>query len=1524
MTIRRTRRVLSVIALALAATVAIAWGFWTALGVGNAAAGTGSLTAATITAPASGVNSVTVTWSQQASLVPTSGANSSITYSVERKLGAGAYAAITSGGCSGATAYGTTSCLDTPPATGSYSYRVVASYHNWTATSSEAGPVSMTVDNPDFLQPITSPELVRAGPAGIATGDIDNDGDQDIVTSAIFSSTASVLVNNGVGGFRENTVLANAATIDVGLGKFDNDSNPDLVLLYQGTPPGTGLVIIFKGGGDGTFTYMAAANEIATTGVRSTQLTVGNFNGDAIDDVAVVNSQNTPDTTSGTIMTFLGNPAGNDAFTSASPTQTLTAQLGTTDVAFADFNGGAKDLVATNYASNSISLFSGNGAGFGAASNIATGASLNFFDTAFMDAGSNRDIVAGVRNSSPSAVRTLFGNGAGAFPTQTTTSASASAAAGANSQGIVASDLDADGDIDVALDNGVSPTTMSTLTNDGAGGLTIAPSSPETNLGGTGSLPYGITSADFDGNGYKDLAVSPVFTSPGELRILLNQKGNAANLSVTQTDSPDPVPGGGNLTYTLTAANASASTPSSVKVTDKLPTGTTFNAGASSSSCSAAGSAPVVVTCDYGAVATGSPESLQVVVAAPAGPATLSNTATVAGNLADPTPADNTSTATTTVSDVAGPTGGSVDASGLVGTGARYKTSTALSTVLNKGSDPSGLAASGAKLKRATATLTSTGGANGVCGTYGASAQIGADDPNSPVADTVPAGQACYRYEYIVSDTVGNSTTYTSPDIKVDTTAPAAPTGAFSAMTNMYWSGSTLFYRSNASSGGVTVTASATDANSGIVSYSFPTLPAGWTSTPGALGVMSYSWSAPNPTAPSGAQNVTATNNATLVSPATGITMTSDVTAPATGSVTYTDGYRTSASVSVSFVAGSDAGGSGVNATSGLLQRAGATLTGGTCGSYGAFATVTGGTNPTSPFTDATVAAGNCYQYRYLMSDNVGNQATYTSANVAKIDTAAPTIARAVAAKTDGSATPGTIRQGGDYYLYAQVSDDQSLSTVTANASSFDTGVTAASLSATGGPWTVGGLSYNYRSATLTANTALTTGNGYSYTITAIDAATNTAGPTAYTATIETYSSLINGTAGLVSYWRFNDGAISGDEFTDTTGTLLSSHTGAVGATWVSAAGQARTAVITNANRLRKETGNGAAQYYTSTVPASANYVVSADVYVASLLATDATGVIGRMDTSGTSDTFYVARYMVDTARWELNKVVGGVITLIGTGTGTGYYSQTLTAGSSYRVSLQMNGTTISLLVDGVSRIVATDSAISAVGRGGVRSGITTTTAAVSDTAGLQFDNFRISSLTTTAADSRGANTGTYTNGPVLNVAGALAGDSDRSAQLDGTNDYVTVPDANSLDVGDGPFTLEAWIKRSSVDTARLDIFAKGSGAYQFGLSSDNTFLGRSTIGTIMSSTTTVTGTAWHHLVVSKSGATTLMYIDGIDRTGTGTDQTLADTATALILGSKAGTSEFLAASIDEFAIYNSVLSGTAVLDHYKAGAGTG
>jgi hypothetical protein len=386
------------------------------------------------------------------------------------------------------------------------------------------------------------------------------------------------------------------------------------------------------------------------------------------------------------------------------------------------------------------------------------------------------------------------------------------------------------------------------------------------------------------------------------------------------------------------------------------------------------------------------------VVTAPLTGSTFRSTYAWSANGASPSPGAQAITATnnaggtatnssafTVVKDDVAPSGGAVDATGLGGTGGRYSTSMTLSVGFTRGSDGgSGLASSGAQLRRASATLISGGVNNGTCDTFGAYSQIGADDPASPKSDTVPVDRLCYRYAYVVPDKVGNVATYTSPVIKVYAAAPPAPALAFSALTNAYatGTGTQVFYRPGASSGGFTLTATSVDATG----YTFPTLPAGWSSSSGGAGIQGYSWAPANPTAPSGNQTVTMTSNAGSTATAT-FTATPDSTGPSGGNVTYTNGYSNGSTVGISFSKGTDPGGSGVDAASGIVEVSSATLSGGACGTFGGW--TTGATNPTSGVL-LSVVTDTCYRYRYSISDNVGNQTTYTNANVAMVDSVGP------------------------------------------------------------------------------------------------------------------------------------------------------------------------------------------------------------------------------------------------------------------------------------------------------------------------------------------------------------------------------------------------------------------------------------------------------------------------------------------------------------------------------------------------------
>jgi hypothetical protein len=118
------------------------------------------------------------------------------------------------------------------------------------------------------------------------------------------------------------------------------------------------------------------------------------------------------------------------------------------------------------------------------------------------------------------------------------------------------------------------------------------------------------------------------------------------------------------------------------------------------------------------------------------------------------------------------------------------------------------------------------------------------------------------------------------------------------------------------------------------------------------------------------------------------------------------------------------------------------------------------------------------------------------TANEGDIVTAAPdltppAITAKVVAKSLGGVT-GYVRKGGGYYVYANVAADtgnpaSGLKAVKANPSEFTTGTTEAALTA--GTYTAEGVTYNYRSAELTANA--TVEGTKNYTVTATDNAGN-------------------------------------------------------------------------------------------------------------------------------------------------------------------------------------------------------------------------------------------------------------------------------------------------------------------------------------------------------------------------------------------------------------------------------------------------
>lgn len=154
----------------------------------------------------------------------------------------------------------------------------------------------------------------------------------------------------------------------------------------------------------------------------------------------------------------------------------------------------------------------------------------------------------------------------------------------------------------------------------------------------------------------------------------------------------------------------------------------------------------------------------------------------------------------------------------------------------------------------------------------------------------------------------------------------------------------------------------------------------------------------------------------------------------------------------------------------------------------------------------ATLALGpTMLGIRAAVAAFVDDSVTAAAAVTAAPDWTAPEVASTTVGKTEGYLA-GSIRQGGSYYVYANVTDTGNPASgipaagETADVSALTPAGAAVTLVA--GTYSAEGVTYNYRSAPRTATTPLAAG-GYSYAIASTDVAGNTRTQTGYAVTVD-------------------------------------------------------------------------------------------------------------------------------------------------------------------------------------------------------------------------------------------------------------------------------------------------------------------------------------------------------------------------------------------------------------------------------------
>jgi hypothetical protein len=177
--------------------------------------------------------------------------------------------------------------------------------------------------------------------------------------------------------------------------------------------------------------------------------------------------------------------------------------------------------------------------------------------------------------------------------------------------------------------------------------------------------------------------------------------------------------------------------------------------------------------------------------------------------------------------------------------------------------------------------------------------------------------------------------------------------------------------------------------------------------------------------------------------------------------------------------------------------------------------------------------------------------------------------------------------------------------------------------------------------------------------------------------------------------------------------------------------------------------------------------------------------------------------------------------------------------------------------------------------------------------------------------DSSGQNNaGTIINDAARTAAGKIG----RAIDFDGVNDYVSVADANSLDLTTG-MTLEAWVQLDTVSAWRTAIFKEKPSSVVYDLYATNASAspqGEARFGSAIAqlgAPPALTAGVWTHLAVTYDGAALRVYRNGTQAATKAATGAIQTSTGALRIGGNLIWGEYLDGRIDEVRIYNRALS---------------
>ena len=440
-------------------------------------------------------------------------------------------------------------------------------------------------------------------PASIAVGDLNSDGNLDLVVGDHYTNEVYVLLGNGDGTFKQPVTyyLGGSGVLSIAIGDLNGDGIPDLAAASPCPATGScngdeGVVSVLLGNGNGTF---GAALSYSPNSYASDSVVIADVNRDGKPDLVVANECQSSSCSSGNdggvVSVLLGN--GDGTFLTA--TNFSSGAIAATAVAVGDVNGDGKpDLIVGNGCLSdadcnggivSVLLGRGNGT-FKPAVTYSSGG-YDATSVAVGDLNGDGHLDVAVSNVcltldkckyglGPGGLGVLIGNGDGTFQPAATY-----LTGGLWATSVALGDVNGDGNLDVVVSNLCESTDRFGDCN--AGGMVgvlrgngdgTFQNPKKYNSGGSQSTSAAI--GDLNGDGRPDLAVAD---EDGGIGILLNELIVTTKTALTASPNPGAMNQSVTLTATVSATPAvsNGETVTFYNGSTALGTGTTTNGAAS-------------------------------------------------------------------------------------------------------------------------------------------------------------------------------------------------------------------------------------------------------------------------------------------------------------------------------------------------------------------------------------------------------------------------------------------------------------------------------------------------------------------------------------------------------------------------------------------------------------------------------------------------------------------------------------------------------------------------------------------------------------------------------------------------------------------------------------------------------------------------------------------------------------------------------------------------------------------------------